>query len=118
MARPKGGYKRANGDKVSGVTTICGRFKDSGALMHWAFQQGASGAENLYDSRNDAADVGSFVHGRWEAMLSDAPQPDYPKEFSPEMRLQADTSLEAAVRWYEDSRLNISVFERPLVSEV
>ena len=34
--RPKAGYKNAAGEKVPGVTTVIGRFKDSGALLHWA----------------------------------------------------------------------------------
>ena len=40
MARPKDGYKNNEGKRVPGVTTIIGRFKDSGALMYWAFEQG------------------------------------------------------------------------------
>ena len=36
MATPKGGYRNKAGDRIPGVTTILGRFKESGALMWWA----------------------------------------------------------------------------------
>jgi hypothetical protein len=38
MARPKGGYRNAEGVRVPGVTTIIGRFKDSGGLINWAIR--------------------------------------------------------------------------------
>ena len=41
--RPKE-YLLPDGTRVSGVTTILGRFKESGGLLQWAFQVGKSGA--------------------------------------------------------------------------
>lgn len=38
MPTPKKGYFTSKGERVPGVTTILGRFKDSGALIHWANQ--------------------------------------------------------------------------------
>lgn len=38
MPTPKKGYYTKKGERVPGVTTILGRFKDSGALIHWANQ--------------------------------------------------------------------------------
>jgi hypothetical protein len=38
MPTPKKGYYTQKGERVPGVTTILGRFKDSGALIHWANQ--------------------------------------------------------------------------------
>src|SRR6266536_485216 len=42
---------------VPGTTSIIGRFKDSGGLLHWAFQQGKSGRRHLYEEAEKAADV-------------------------------------------------------------
>src|SRR5687768_2946630 len=38
MPTPKKGYYTKRGERVPGVTTILSRFKDSGALIHWANQ--------------------------------------------------------------------------------
>ena len=55
MAHPKGGYK-LDGKRVPGTTTIIGRFKDSGGLLYWAFEQGKAAErgeiEKLYDRRD------------------------------------------------------------------
>lgn len=59
---PTAAYTTRDGTRVPGTTTIIGRFKDSGALMHWAFEQGRSGAASLYEKRDDAADVGTKAH--------------------------------------------------------
>jgi len=60
--RPKGGYKLADGTKIPGVTTIIGRFKDSAALMFWAFAQGKAGKEKLYDDAEKAAEIGTYAN--------------------------------------------------------
>jgi len=66
MARPKGGYRTADGKMVPGVTTIIGRFKDSGGLLWWAYEQGKSAQRgeisSLYDKRDEAADAGTIAH--------------------------------------------------------
>lgn len=61
MPRPKEGYKLANGTKVPGVGDVVGRFKNSGALINWAYRQGKDGVP-LYSRRDWAADVGTAVH--------------------------------------------------------
>ena len=72
-------YLSVNGNRVPGVTTITGRFKDSGALIWWANQVGLGEHESCEDQercpkcfkrpgRNHreaagaAADVGSYAH--------------------------------------------------------
>jgi hypothetical protein len=60
-----------DGTRVPGVTTIIGRFKDSSALMFWAFKQGQSGAERLYDSAEKAADIGTTAHAMIEAHINE-----------------------------------------------
>jgi len=64
MARPASGYRLKDGTRVPGVTTIIGRFKDSGGLLYWAFEQGQAAERgeisNLYDKRDEAADAGTL----------------------------------------------------------
>ena len=62
MPSPKAGYFLKSGKQVPGVTTILGRFKESGGLLHWAFAQGKAGKLNLYDDRDKAADAGTVAH--------------------------------------------------------
>lgn len=69
MATPKKGYW-SGGERLPGVTTILGRFKDSGGLMHWAFKQGQSGALNLYDTAEKAADIGTLAHEMIESHIN------------------------------------------------
>ena len=69
MATPKQGY-HLGGDKLPGVTTVIGRFKDSGPLMFWAFNQGKSGAERLYDKAEKAADIGTLAHEMIETHIN------------------------------------------------
>jgi len=70
MARPKSGYKNNAGKRVPGVTTIIGRFKDSGGLLWWAFEQGKSAERgeinSLYDKRDEAAASGTIAHELFE----------------------------------------------------
>jgi hypothetical protein len=58
MAHPKGGYRDADGQRIPGVTTVIGRFKESGGLIRWAYNRGREG-EDLYDSRDKAAEAGT-----------------------------------------------------------
>jgi hypothetical protein len=59
MPRPRNGYTNAAGQPIPGTNDITGRYKDSGALIHWAHKQGAAGLP-LYD--RSAIDIGSAVH--------------------------------------------------------
>ncbi len=74
MARPKGGYKNKEGQRVPGVTTIIGRFKDSGGLMFWACEQGKAiergEIDKLYDKRDEAAEAGTIAHALVEMHIS------------------------------------------------
>ena len=74
MARPKGGYKNKDGKRVPGVTTIINRFKDSGGLMWWAFEQGKAAERgeigSLYDKRDEAAEAGTIAHNLFEMFIN------------------------------------------------
>ena len=107
-------YLLADGSPVPGVTTIIGRFKESGALLQWAFQQGKSGAANLYEKRDEAAAVGSLVHDIVEAEICGREPPLIPADFAE----RANSALDAWHRWREGSGMEIVATEVPLVSEV
>lgn len=72
MPHPKGGY-RVDGKRVPSVTTILNRFKDSGALMYWAFSQGQAyergEIDGLYSKRDEAAEAGTIAHALVEEFL-------------------------------------------------
>lgn len=106
-------YRTADGTRVRGVTTILGRFKESGGLLQWAFQQGKSGAASLYEKRDEAADVGTLCHDTIEARIHRTEPPAIP----PEMAERVASALSAYQEWFDASRMEIVATEVPLVSE-
>jgi len=74
MATPAAGYFLKDGSKVSGTTTIIGRFKDSGGLLFWAFEQGKLAQQGkiqkLYDKAEEAADIGTLAHSMDETYIN------------------------------------------------
>lgn len=119
MSRPKTGYRLANGNAVPGVTTIIGRFRDSGALLHWAHKRGVEFPhEPLYQARDDAGSVGSYVHSLIEAEITaTGTRIALPKEFSLSQQKEAEQAFAAFLEWKGHSRLKIIRMETPLVCE-
>lgn len=123
--RPSSGYKNTAGTKVPGVTTIIGRFKDSGALMFWAFEQGKLAEQgkisSLYDNRDKAADAGSLAHDLIEAAIhganTDALVLQATACLDPDVREKAWNALGQFQAWYRQTGIKILETERPLVSE-
>ena len=118
MPTPKAGYRCKDGTKVPGVTTILGRWKESGGLLQWAFQQGASGASNLYEKRDEAADVGTHCHAMVESHINGTPTPAMPNTFTPEMVKSAEQAFESFRLWENQSHLTVVEQEMSLVSEM
>ena len=122
MGRPTTGYRLQDGNKALGVTTILGRFKESGALLHWAFAQGKLAERgviaNLYDKRDQAADIGTAAHEMTEAFLKgedpiarrDVLLPNEPD------RLKATQAYEMFQEWWGQTNLKVYRQEIPLVS--
>ena len=67
---PASGYRLKDGTKVPGTTGIIGRFKESGALIYWAYKRGKDGLE-LYESRDRAATLGTIVHEMAERYIEE-----------------------------------------------
>jgi len=120
MPHPKGGYKLQSGEKVPGVTTIIGRFKESGALLWWAFGQGKAAERgeinNLYDKRDEAADAGTLAHSMVEAHIkgTEVDISGYPKE----IQAMAQQGFENYLTWEQNNRIKIVAQEMELVSEM
>ena len=118
MPHPKGGYRNASGKRVPGVTTIIGRFKDSGGLLWWAFEQGKCAErgeiDSLYDKRDAAGDAGTLAHELVEAHINKLPLPDGPDN---EKGHQAWQGYQNYIRWAEDNRIRVISQEIGMVSE-
>ena len=114
--RPQDGYRNSRGDTVPGVTTIIGRFKESGALLHWAFKQGQSGAKSLYEKRDQAAEAGTLAHDMVFQRLHGDPV-TVPDGTDPKIEEQARNSFDAYLFWESMTKLEIIDQEMPLVSE-
>jgi hypothetical protein len=70
MPRPKGWipYTLKDGTPVPGVTSIISRFKDSGALIWWAWNEGHEGRDYRV-TRDAAANAGTIAHGMVDAAI-------------------------------------------------
>jgi hypothetical protein len=116
MPTPAKGYRVADGSKVPGTTTILGRFKESGGLIQWAYQQGKKDVP-LYESRDLAGDVGTHIHAMIENAVRSQPLPEFPAGMKEEHQIQATSGYEAFMRWSRRLNLDIAPVEVPLVCE-
>ena len=123
MGRPQGGYKNDAGKRIVGVTTVIGRFKDSGALLWWAYGQGQAAERgeinSLYDKRDQAADIGTAAHEMTECFLKgEDPTPRRNELLDGEQdRLKAQQAFDMFLEWWDQTNLKVYKQEIPLVSE-
>jgi len=121
IPHPKSGYK-IDGKRVPGVTTIIGRFKDSGGLLWWAFEQGKSAERgeisSLYDRRDEAADAGTLAHNLVESFLHDETMDNILAQIPDnDIGKKALQGYENFIRWKEDNKIRIYEQEMELVSK-
>lgn len=118
MPTPKSGYFTKDGTKVPGTTTVIGRFKESGALIFWAYKRGKDGLE-LYESRDKAAELGTIVHEMVEEYIRGGnPREVIPEAITLEDQAQITSAFEAFEEWFESNKFEIVEQEMQLVSEV
>lgn len=133
MAHPKGGYRLPDGSRIPGTTTITGRFKDSGALLFWAFEQGKAAERgeisSLYDKRDAAGETGTGTHHLvWRHVHGLGPLdldklevlemgPDGRIELDDDKRQQMQSGFDAYLMWEKMTKLKITFQEIQLVSE-
>lgn len=122
MPTPKDGYFLKDGSRVPGTTTIISRFKESGGLLQWAFQQGKANKSHLYEEAQKAADVGTVVHAMVEMDVNGKGPieiADYFKAQLPDLEMQrkALSSFNAYKSWAKNFNVEIIAQETQLVSE-
>lgn len=124
MPTPKAGYRLKDGTRVPSVTTITGRFKESGGLLYWAFEQGASGlVRSLDDAKQPAADIGTAVHeavelhtmGKRDDECRAVFETRFP--FDTEKQAKCISGYEAYLAWAKNFKVQIVEREVQLVSE-
>ena len=120
MAHPAGGYRNKDDKRVRGVTTVIGRFKDSGGLLYWAFEQGKAAErgeiERLYDKRDAAAESGTLAHSMVEAHIN-GKEFGIPEDMTAETIEEAQNAFQSYLSWASMTKLKIVEQEMPMVSE-
>ena len=120
MPTPRKGYFLADGSKVPGTTTVLGRFKDSGALLRWAWKRGKDFPDDdLYATRDEAGGIGTAAHAMVEARI-DGEDPEGVEELlglDDAGRDRARKAFGNYERWARMSNLQIIAQEMQLVSE-
>ena len=113
MATPKKGYW-IDGERVPGVTTILSRFKNSGGLIHWAWQLGMEG-KDYREERDKAADIGTICHDRVEAYIRKTTlnQEDYDQD----LFKRSQKPYEAFLEWAATSQLEAGETELQMLSK-
>lgn len=131
MATPRAGYRHEDGKRVPSVTTIIGKFKDSGALIKWAYRQGRehehaalTGGEDpgdLYAVTKKAADAGSIAHDLIEQhVLTGQVQTEIPAAWAEAHQNVIDlawNSYRQFQSWYKNTMLDVISTEENLVSQ-
>jgi hypothetical protein len=107
-------YVDSAGVQVPSVTTILGRFKDSGGLLYWANEQGRKGL-TLQQAREPATTAGTLAHELVEAHLRGEPEPAISGD--PAVIAKARAAYGAYLKWEGMSSLEVRHAEVPLVSE-
>jgi len=130
---PKGGYRTKDGIKAPSVTTVLGRFKDSGGLIKWAYKQGREhenlamrglpAPEHLYDVTGKAALAGTIAHDLIEAhVLSGGDEAQVKAagakhEADPDTKRKAWNSYLQFKQWLLNTNIVVTHTEMGLVSE-
>lgn len=116
MPTPREGYYLKDGTRVPGTTTVIGRFKESGAIVHWAWEQGKAG-KDYRATKQSAADSGTMAHALVEASIKGEIAPTFP-DAEPDVIARAVAAFGAYCTWASQSKLEILVTEPRLISEV
>lgn len=116
MGTQKGGYFLKDGTKVPSVTTVISRFKDSGALIWWAWNEGKEGRD-YRDTRDRAASAGTMAHALVEAHIHKQPRPLIFDDLDTTVIARAEKAFAAFLEWAQQTNLQVTHTEMPLVSE-
>ena len=115
MSTKRQPYLLADGTQVPSVTTVIGRFKESGGLIAWANKEGLAGRDHR-DSRDAAADAGTLAHRMVEADIRGrAPYADPMAD--PDTWKRATQAFDNYQAWKRQTQLQTLRSEVRLVSE-
>lgn len=145
MPTPTRGYRLKDGTRVPGTTTITGRFKESGGLIHWANKlaleplmkarhMASEGSvpelvsflttadPDAWDNKEaagKAADAGTCAHDLFDCHIRKDTErfEKLQKETPPHILELASPAYSAALEWAMQSRFEIVETEVQLVSE-
>ena len=116
MGTLRGGYWIGEGkdrERVPSVTTVISRFKESGGLIHWAWDLGMKGVD-YREVRDTAADAGTAAHAMVEADIRGR---DFdPTAFPADVLDLAQGAFNAYKEWKAQTKLVSVASEVPLVS--
>ncbi len=106
-------YFDEHGMRLPSVTTIIGRFKDSGNLLYWANKVGREGM-TLDEARKPAADAGTIAHGWVEDHINKRPLREVRGD--PDVISKGRAAYEAYLTWQAMTKLEIRHTEVSLSS--
>ena len=118
---PTAPYFLKDGTRVPGTTTVISHCKESGGLIHWAWQQGIDGID-YRQPRAAAADAGPLGHRMFELHLDGIVDPIDSAVAELEVEDEevvenAKTAFGSAARWWKMMRAEVVAQEIHLVSE-
>lgn len=108
-------YKNAAGKRIPGVTTVIGKFKEAGGLIHWAWDLGIQGID-YRKVRDDAASSGTIAHSMVEADIRGLPQPEINGN-DPETWRKALSAYAAYAEWRTQTQLKPEQTEVSMICE-
>ena len=108
-------YVNAAGKRLTGVTTVVNRFKDSGGLIHWAWKEGTEGRD-YREKRDKAAETGGICHTWIDDHIHARERTAFPNAAAEQLE-QAQKGFEAFIDWASQCRLEVIETETPLISE-
>lgn len=112
--RPRIGYYDAANKRIPGVTTVISRFKESGGLIHWAWQCGVDGLD-YRELRDNAASSGTLAHNMVEAEIHGKPYDA--SNYDAATVAKATQAFGAFQEWREQTQLEVIHTEVPLISQ-
>ena len=113
MATPKKGYW-LDGKRIPGTTTIISRFKESGGLIHWAWDLGMQGID-YRDVRDTAASIGTTAHDMVECYILKKEFDE--SKYDPAHIEKAKVSFASFLEWANASNLQTAETETQLISK-
>lgn len=108
-------YKSSSGVRLPSVTTILGRFKESGGLLYWAWNCGRDGI-SMDSVKEKACTAGTITHQWIEDDLHGKELTVY-KDVNDDTYKQAENAYEQFKAWRKGFNVQVTKTELSLVSE-